>query len=83
VELAKSRTEVCDGHGWSMPPDLRLPRPRADLHKLVAQESQSHSDVVRQFRRLVEHIPGIVAYMDIVQADDPGTSVPVYISPQV
>ena len=38
---------------------------------------------MRQFQRLVEHIPGIVAYMDIVQVDDPGTSIPVYISPQI
>ena len=42
-----------------------------------------HANVVRQFERLVERIPGIVAYMDVVQPDDPGCSIPVYISPQV
>jgi PAS domain S-box-containing protein/diguanylate cyclase (GGDEF)-like protein len=41
------------------------------------------SEVVRQFQRLVEHIPGIAAYMDVVRPDDPGTSIPVYISPQI
>jgi diguanylate cyclase (GGDEF)-like protein/PAS domain S-box-containing protein len=41
------------------------------------------SDVARRFRRLVENIPGIVAYLDIVQPDDPSRSLPVYISPQV
>src|SRR5947208_15715095 len=63
--------DTVDAH---IPSDDGVPAP----HDGVAA-----SDVVRQFRRLVEHIPGIVAYMDIVQADDPGTSVPVYISPQV
>jgi diguanylate cyclase (GGDEF)-like protein/PAS domain S-box-containing protein len=41
------------------------------------------SDLARRFRRLVENIPGIVAYLDIVQPDDPTCSLPVYISPQV
>ncbi len=41
------------------------------------------SEQLRQFERLVENIPGVVAYMDIVQPDNPGTSIPVYISPQV
>ena len=45
--------------------------------------SASHANVVRQFERLVERIPGIVAYMDVVQPDDPSCSIPVYISPQV
>jgi diguanylate cyclase (GGDEF)-like protein/PAS domain S-box-containing protein len=35
------------------------------------------------FQHLVEHIPGIVAYMDLVQLDNPDSSIPVYISPQV
>src|SRR5437899_1006451 len=30
-----------------------------------------------------EHIPGIVAYMDLVQLDNPGSSIPLYISPQI
>jgi diguanylate cyclase (GGDEF)-like protein/PAS domain S-box-containing protein len=37
----------------------------------------------RQFEALVENIPGIVAYMDIVQVDDPAHSIPQYISPQI
>jgi diguanylate cyclase (GGDEF)-like protein/PAS domain S-box-containing protein len=37
----------------------------------------------QRFQRLVENIPGIVAYLDIVQPDDPGCSIPVYISPQI
>jgi diguanylate cyclase (GGDEF)-like protein/PAS domain S-box-containing protein len=35
------------------------------------------------FRSLVERIPGIVAYLDLVSPDDPGHSTPLYISPQV
>jgi diguanylate cyclase (GGDEF)-like protein/PAS domain S-box-containing protein len=40
-------------------------------------------EVVRRFQDLVERIPGIVAYMDRVQRDDPGCSIPLYISPQI
>jgi diguanylate cyclase (GGDEF)-like protein/PAS domain S-box-containing protein len=40
-------------------------------------------EVLRQFKTLVENIPGIVAYMDLVQPDDPGHSIPLYISPQI
>src|SRR5262249_33579946 len=32
---------------------------------------------------LVETIPGIVVYLDLVQPDDPTCSLPIYISPQV
>ena len=38
---------------------------------------------MRQFRTLVENIPGLVAYMDLVRPDDPCSSTPVYISPQI
>ncbi len=41
------------------------------------------SDAEGLFQRLVENIPGIVAYLDLVQLDDPGRSVPIYISPQI
>jgi diguanylate cyclase (GGDEF)-like protein/PAS domain S-box-containing protein len=41
------------------------------------------SDFERRFQNLVENIPGIVVYLDLVQPDDPGSSLPVYISPQV
>jgi diguanylate cyclase (GGDEF)-like protein/PAS domain S-box-containing protein len=40
-------------------------------------------DVERRFRTLVESIPGVVAYMDLVHPDDPAHSTPVYISPQI
>jgi diguanylate cyclase (GGDEF)-like protein/PAS domain S-box-containing protein len=40
-------------------------------------------DLARRFRRLVENIPGIVAYLDVVQLDDPSSSLPIYISPQI
>src|SRR5262249_55792030 len=52
-----------------------------DLHE--SDKDISTSDVVRQFQWLVEHIPGIVAYMDLVQVDNPGESIPLYISPQI
>jgi PAS domain S-box-containing protein len=35
------------------------------------------------FRMLVERIPKIAAYVDLVIADDPGHSIPLYISPQI
>jgi diguanylate cyclase (GGDEF)-like protein/PAS domain S-box-containing protein/putative nucleotidyltransferase with HDIG domain len=38
---------------------------------------------VIQFQSLVERIPGIVAYIDLVAPDDPSYSTPLYISPQV
>ena len=41
------------------------------------------SEFERRFQNLVENIPGIVVYLDVVDPDDPGTSEPVYISPQV
>ncbi len=36
-----------------------------------------------RFQALVENVPGLVAYLDVVQPDDPGSSIPVYISPQI
>ena len=54
-------------------PDSRPePRPQA-----------GRSDATRQFERLVENIPGLVVYMDLVQPDNPGSSIPLYISPQI
>jgi diguanylate cyclase (GGDEF)-like protein/PAS domain S-box-containing protein len=41
------------------------------------------SELERRFENLVENIPGIVVYLDVVQPDDPGCSLPVYIGPQV
>jgi len=36
-----------------------------------------------QFRTLVENIPGVATYLDRMIEDDPGHSIPLYISPQV
>jgi diguanylate cyclase (GGDEF)-like protein/PAS domain S-box-containing protein/putative nucleotidyltransferase with HDIG domain len=41
------------------------------------------SDAAIQFHSLVERIPGIVAYIDLVEPEDPSYSIPLYISPQV
>jgi diguanylate cyclase (GGDEF)-like protein/PAS domain S-box-containing protein len=41
------------------------------------------ANVERLFEKLVENIPGIVAYMDRVRVDDPSSSIPIYISPQI
>ena len=43
----------------------------------------TRSDLERRFENLVENIPGLVVYLDVVQPDDPGCSLPVYIGPQV
>jgi diguanylate cyclase (GGDEF)-like protein/PAS domain S-box-containing protein len=40
-------------------------------------------ETVMRFRTLVERIPGIVAYIDLVSPEDPGHSTPLYISPQI
>ena len=45
--------------------------------------SVAASELERRFQNLVENIPGIVVYLDLVQPDNPGESLPVYISPQV
>jgi two-component system cell cycle sensor histidine kinase/response regulator CckA len=67
------RASPCAGTSWA----------RVHTSADIPSGNVSHSDVVRQFERLVERIPGIVAYMDVVQPHDPGCSIPVYISPQV
>jgi len=44
----------------------------------------SHEPIAfRRFQALVENVPGLVAYLDAVQPDDPGSSIPIYISPQI
>ena len=48
-----------------------------------ARPRGARADVEGPFQRLIENIPGLVAYMDVVQPDDPGCSIPVYISPQI
>jgi diguanylate cyclase (GGDEF)-like protein/PAS domain S-box-containing protein len=41
------------------------------------------NDHEEHFRTLVENIPGVATYLDRVIVDDPGHSIPIYISPQV
>ena len=36
-----------------------------------------------RYQSLLEHIPGMVVYLDLVQPDDPSESLPLYISPQI
>jgi diguanylate cyclase (GGDEF)-like protein/PAS domain S-box-containing protein len=44
----------------------------------------SHESIAfTRFQTLVENVPGLVAYLDAVQPDDPGSSIPLYISPQI
>lgn len=43
----------------------------------------ARSELERSFKSLVENIPGLVVYLDVVQPDDPECSLPVYIGPQV
>ena len=47
--------------------------------------SQARGDEAAEarFQLLLENIPGIVVYLDLVQPDDPHSSTPLYISPQV
>jgi len=63
--------------------DLHEPDIPTHRHTHGEHDGVPTSDVERQFQRLVEHIPGIVAYMDLVQLDNPGESIPLYISPQI
>jgi PAS domain S-box-containing protein len=44
---------------------------------------QAQREAAFMYRRLVESVPSMVTYMDRVQVDDPGTSIPLYISPQI
>ncbi len=43
----------------------------------------ARAELERRFTNLVENIPGLVVYLDVVQPDDPGCSLPVYIGPQI
>jgi diguanylate cyclase (GGDEF)-like protein/PAS domain S-box-containing protein len=56
--------------------------PKEQRHSNGAAES-ALSDLPRRFQSLVETIPGIVGYMDLVDRDDPSHSTPLYISRQV
>lgn len=41
------------------------------------------ADVERQLQRLAQSLPGVVAYLDFVLVDNPGSSIPLYIAPQI
>ena len=56
-------------------------RPTDDRAYELAAEVATHA--AHRFQSLVEGIPGIVAYLDLVQPDDPSCSIPLYISPQI
>ena len=63
----------------------RQPVPADDpLHPVDENATPiARSELERRFTNLVENIPGLVVYLDVVQPDDPGCSLPVYIGPQV
>src|ERR1700739_2467104 len=50
-----------------------------------AAEGDARKETVadRRFQSGLESIPGIVVYLALVQPDDPGESIPLYISPQI
>ena len=50
---------------------------------METRDAQPNDGHERRFQRLVDHIPGIVAYLDLVQVDNPGVSIPLYIGPQI
>src|SRR4029077_12571782 len=59
-----------------------------DDHELPAEDDPSRSfreagAVEEPFRTLVENIPGVTTYLDRVIVEDPGHSIPIYISPQI
>ena len=79
--VAVQRTDAADlvdQHG----PDKQRPDGSTEPLNEAAPLATS-ADTTRQFERLVENIPGIVVYMDLVQPDNPGSSIPIYISPQI
>lgn len=47
------------------------------------RDTSVQREVDSRFQSLLEHIPGMVVYLDRVQPDDSSSSVPLYISPQV
>jgi PAS domain S-box-containing protein len=48
-----------------------------------AEDAQRTEEREEQFRTLAENIPGVATYLDRLIVDDPGHSIPLYISPQV
>ncbi len=68
VRPAPTRMQATDEHDGS-------PAGEAGANRAREREEQ--------FRTLAENIPGVATYLDRVIVDDPGHSIPLYISPQV
>src|ERR1700755_1533067 len=52
----------------------------------IFREMTSHSGegvAADRFQAVLESIPGLVVYLDLVQPDNPAESLPLYISPQI
>ncbi len=59
--------------------DLRPPRGQES----DAPAEQVYREAAFMYRRLVEAVPSMATYTDRVQVDHPGSSIPLYISPQI
>ncbi|HEY3264501.1 MAG TPA: PAS domain-containing protein [Actinomycetota bacterium] len=72
-------------HPWQAPETAVLQIVANTVGAAVAREltEQAQREAAFMYRRLVESIPSMATYMDRVQMDDPGTSIPLYISPQI
>jgi len=49
----------------------------------TARSAPAAAEAEEPFRTLVENIPGVATYLDRVIVEDPGHSIPLYISPQI
>jgi two-component system, NarL family, sensor histidine kinase UhpB len=72
-------------HPWQAPETAVLQIVADAVAAAIAREltEQAQREAAFMYRRLVESIPSMATYMDRVQMDDPGTSIPLYISPQI
>ncbi len=57
--------------------------PAAAPSEPMARSVPGAPEAEEPFRTLVENIPGVATYLDRVIVDDPGHSIPLYISPQI
>lgn len=66
-----------------LPSDGAVPAaaPAAPTARSVPVAAEAEAE--EPFRTLVENIPGVATYLDRVIVDDPGHSIPLYISPQI
>jgi PAS domain S-box-containing protein len=79
------RLDHPDPPPWQAPETAVLQIVANTVGAAVAREltEQAQREAAFMYRRLVESIPSMATYMDRVQMDDPGTSIPLYISPQI